>query len=69
MLDILSDRGKAHASEDAEELLMRYQVVQRSMEKNSANLTVKWYIDLQMIAELEKSTLLPHIEMVEVRNL
>ncbi len=25
--DILSDRGKAHACEDAEELLLRYQIV------------------------------------------
>ena len=69
MLDILFDRGKAHASEDAEELLMRYQVVQRSMEKNSANLTDEWYIDQQITAELEKFNLLPDNEMVEVRKL
>ena len=69
MLDILSDRGKAHASEDAEELLMRYQVVQRSLEKDSANLTDEWYIDLQMTTELKQFTLLPHSEMIEVRNL
>jgi hypothetical protein len=69
VLDILSDRGKAHASEDAEELLMRYQVVQRSLEKDSANLTDEWYIDLQMTTELKQFTLLPHSEMIEVRNL
>ncbi len=53
--DISFDRGKAHASEDAEALLFRYQGVQRSMEKNSANLTDEWYIDPHMSAELEKA--------------
>ena len=51
--DILSDRVKAHACEDAEELLLRYQVFQRAMEKNSANLSDEWYIDLQMTAKLD----------------
>jgi high-affinity nickel permease len=46
MQDILSDRVKAHACEDAEELLLRYQVVQRAMEQNFASLSDEWYIDL-----------------------
>ncbi len=48
--DIFSDRVKAYACEDAEEPLLRYQVVQRAMEKNSANLLDEWYIDLHMTA-------------------
>ncbi len=39
---ILADRDKLHKSHDVEDLLLRYQVVQRSMEKNSANLTDEW---------------------------
>ena len=69
MQDTLWDRGKAHATEDAEELLMHYQDVQCSMEDNSANLTDEWYIDQQMTTELEKFNLWPHNEMVDVRNL
>ena len=69
MEDILADRGKAHASADAEDLLLRYQVVQRSMEKNSANLTDEWYIDLQMTRELEEFDKLPPTEMHDVRKL
>ena len=69
MEGILADRGKAHAFADAEELLLLYQVVQRSMEKNSANLTDEWYIDLQMTEELEQFDKLPSTEMDEVRRL
>ena len=66
---ILSDRDKAHASADAEDLLLRYQVVQRSMEKNSSNLTDEWCIDLQMTKELEQFDKLPSSEMDDVRKL
>ena len=69
MQDILSIRVKEHASEDAEQLLLRYQVVQRAMEKNSANLTDEWYIDLQRTLELEKAQFLPPHEMDDVWNL
>ena len=65
----MADRNKEHACEDVEALLLRYQVVQRSMEKNSANLTDEWYIDLQMTEELEKFDKLPDKEMDEVRKL
>ena len=66
---ILSNRVKAHACEDAEALLLRYQVVQRSMDKNSANLTDEWCIDQQKTTELEKFDLLPCDEMVAFRKL
>jgi hypothetical protein len=66
---ILSDREKAHIVEDVEALLLRYQVVQRSMEKNSANLTDEWYIDKQMTSELERLDLLPSSEMDSIRKL
>jgi len=66
---ILSDRDKAHATADAEELLLRYQVVQRSMETNSANLTDEWFIDQQMCEELDKFDKLPSGEMDKVRKL
>ena len=39
------------------------------MEKNSANLTDEWYIDLQMTRELEKFDKLPSTEMDDVRKL
>ncbi len=45
MEEILADRVKYHDVEDIEALLLRYQVVQRSMEKNSAILTDEYYID------------------------
>ena len=39
------------------------------MEKNSANLTNEWYIDLQMTRELEEFDKLPPTEMHDVRKL
>ena len=65
----MSNREKAHNAEDAEALLLRYQVVQRSMEKNSANLTDEWYIDKQMTTKLEHFDQLPYEEMNSVRKL
>ncbi len=68
--DVLYDRVKARANEDAEELLLRYQVVHRAMEKNSVNMiNNEWYIDLQITRELEKAKLLPPNEMDDVRNM
>jgi hypothetical protein len=58
-----------HASADAADWLLRYQVVLRSMEKNYANLTDEWYIDLQMARELEEFDKLPPTEMHDVRKL
>ena len=69
MEDILADRDKANDSQDAEALLLRYQIVQRAMEKNSANLTDEWYIDKQMTRELEDFDRLPSNEMNDATKL
>ena len=69
MEGILADRDNAHDSEDAEALLLRYQIVQPAMEKNSANLTDEWYIDKQMTKEPEDFHRLPSDEMNNVKKL
>ena len=65
----MSDREKAHTVEDVEALLLRYQIVQRSMEKNSANQTDEKYIGKQMTLELERLDLLPSSEMDSIGKL
>ena len=66
---IFADREKLHKSHDVEALLLRYQVVQRSMDKNSANLTDEWHIDDQMTRVLEEYDGLPSNEIDDVKKL
>ena len=67
--DIISDRQKAHDVEDVEALLLRYQLAQRQLEKNTANLTDQFFINEQMAEELNRFDRLPREEMEEIRDL
>ena len=67
--DIIINRQKARDIDDVEALLLRYQLAQRHLEKNTANLTDQFIVQKQMAEELARYDRLPSSDMKEIQDL